>query len=38
MYVKNDGEMKSIEITGLKSDSTTIFIYTITEEGLEEEY
>ena len=38
MYVKIDGELKSIKRIELKSDSTTILIHTITEEGLEEEY
>ena len=38
MYVKIDGELKSIKRIELKSDSTTILIHTITDEGLEEEY
>ena len=38
MYVKIDGELKSIKRIELKSDATTILIHTITEEGLEEEY
>ena len=38
MYVKTDGELKSTKRIELKSDSTTILIHTITEEGLEEEY
>ena len=38
MYVKIDGELKSIKRIGLKSDATTILIRTITEEGQEEEY
>ena len=38
MYVKIDGELKSIERIELKSDATTILIHTITDEGLEEEY
>ena len=38
MYVKIDGELKSIRRIELKSDSTTILIHTITDEGLEEEY
>ena len=37
MYVKIDGKFKSIKRIGLKSDSTTILIHTITDEGLEEE-
>ena len=38
MYVKIDGEMKSIKRIKLKSDATTILIHTILDEGLEEEY
>ena len=38
MYVKTDGELKSIKRIELKSDATTILIHTITDEGLEEEY
>ena len=38
MYVKIDGELKSIKRIDLKSDATTILIHTITDEGLEEEY
>ena len=38
MYVKIDGELKSIKRIELKSDATTILIHTITEKGLEEEY
>ena len=38
MYVKIDGELKSIKRIELKSDSITILIHTITDEGLEEEY
>ena len=38
MYVKIDGELKSLKRIELKSDATTILIYTITDEGLEEEY
>ena len=38
MYVKIDGELKSIKRIELKSDALTILIYTITEEGQEEEY
>ena len=38
MYVKIDGELKSMKRIELKSDSTTILIHTITDEGLEEEY
>ena len=38
MYVKIDGELKSIKRFELKSDATTILIHTITDEGLEEEY
>ena len=38
MYVKIDGELKSVKRIELKSDSTTIFIHTITDEDLEEEY
>ena len=38
MYVKIDGELKSIKKIELKSDATTILIHTITDEGLEEEY
>ena len=37
MYVKIDGKMKSIKTIELKSDSTTILIHTITDEGLAEE-
>ena len=38
MYVKIDGELKSIKRIELKSDATTILIHTITDVGLEEEY
>ena len=38
MYVKIDGELKSIKRIELKSDVLTILIYTITEEGQEEDY
>ena len=38
MYVKIDGELKSMKRIELKSDATTILIHTITDEGLEEEY
>ena len=38
MYVKIDGELKSIKRIELKSDATTIVRHTITEEGQEEEY
>ena len=38
MYVKIDGELKSIKRIELKSNATTILIHTITDEGLEEEY
>ena len=38
MYVKIDEELKSITKIELKSDSITILIHAITEEGLEEEY
>ena len=38
MYVKIDGELKSIKRIELKSDATTILINTVTDEGLEEEY
>ena len=38
MYVRIDGELKSIKRIELKSDATTIFIHTTTEEGKEEEY
>ena len=38
MYVKIDGELKSIKRIELKSDATTILIHTITDDGLEEEY
>ena len=37
MYVKIDRELESIKRIELKSDSTTILIHTITDEGLEEE-
>ena len=38
MYVKTDGELKSIKRIELKSDALTILIHTITEEGQEEKY
>ena len=38
MYVKIDGELKSIKKIELKSDALTILIHTITEEIQEEEY
>ena len=38
MYVKINGELKSIKRIELNSESTTILIHTITDEGLEEEY
>ena len=38
MYVKIDGELKSIKRIELKSDATTIVLHTVTEEGQEEEY
>ena len=38
MYVKIDGELKSIKRIELKSDATTFLIHTTTEEGKEEEY
>ena len=38
MYVKIDGELRSIKRIELKSDATTILFHTITDEGLEEEY
>ena len=38
MYVKIDGELKSIKRIELKSDASTILIHTVTDEGLEEEY
>ena len=38
MYVKIDGELKSLKRIELKSDALRILIYTITEEGQEEEY
>ena len=38
MYVKFDGELKSIKRIELKSDAATILIHTIIDEGLEEEY
>ena len=37
MYVKIDGDLKSIKRIELKSDALTILIHTITEEGQEEE-
>ena len=38
MYVKIDGELKSIKRIELKSVARTILIHTTTEEGKEEEY
>ena len=38
MYVKTDGDLKSIKRIELKSDATTILIHTIIHEGLEEEH
>ena len=38
MYVKIDGELKSIKKIELKSDATTILIHTLADEGMEEEY
>ena len=38
MYVKIDGEFKKVKTIEIKSDSTTIVIYTETETGLKEEY
>ena len=38
MYVKIDGELKSIKRIELESDAATILIYTITDEGQEDEY
>ena len=38
MYVKIDGEFKSIKRIELKSDTATILIHTIEDEGREEEY
>ena len=38
MYVKIDGELKSIKRIELKSDAMAIPIHTKTDEGLEEEY
>ena len=38
MYVKFDGELKSKKGIDQKSDATTNFIHTMTDEGLEEEY
>ena len=37
MYVKIDGELKSIKTIELKSDALTILIHTITEDGQEEQ-
>ena len=38
MYVKSDGELKSIKRIKLKSDATAILVHTLTEKGQEEEY
>ena len=38
LYVKIDGELKKVKRIEIKADSTTIFIHTKTETGLEEEY
>ena len=37
MYVKIDGELKSVKRIELNSDATTILIHTTTEEGKAEE-